>query len=66
VLLWSEVGDGVYILGGVSVPFVISRKGSREERQFILIGDAYIQCVMEGEAAQRVKFPDQWEPIFIF
>ncbi|KAE8445818.1 hypothetical protein EG329_012876 [Mollisiaceae sp. DMI_Dod_QoI] len=63
VPLCSEVGDGVYILGGVSVPFVMRRKGSKE---FVLVGDAYIHGVMEGEAAEKVEFPDQWEPVFIF
>lgn len=52
--------------GGVSVPFVMRLKDSKEERQFVLIGDAYIQGVMEGEAAQKANFPDQWEPVFIF
>ncbi|KAH0536097.1 hypothetical protein FGG08_007002 [Glutinoglossum americanum] len=59
----TELGDGVYILGGVSVPFVLRH---REKVNFTLVGDAYIHGVMDGEAVRDLKFPDSWQPIMIY
>ncbi|KAJ3454065.1 hypothetical protein MRS44_018697 [Fusarium solani] len=58
----SEVGDQVSILGGVTVPFVLRRK---EERKYVLVGDSYIQGVMEGEVAEGLSAGD-WDPLFIY
>jgi hypothetical protein len=59
----SQIGDEVHILGGATVPFVMRH---RAERNFILVGDAYIHGVMEGEAVQDFKFPGDWKPVYIF
>jgi len=57
----SQIGDEVYILGGVTVPFVLRQKN---ERKFVLVGDSYIH-VMEGEVAETLSMSD-WEPVLIY
>ncbi|KAH7061713.1 heterokaryon incompatibility protein-domain-containing protein [Paraphoma chrysanthemicola] len=58
----SEVGDDVYLLGGVTVPLVLRQKN---EHKFVLVGDSYIHGVMEGEVAETLS-ADEWTPTFIY
>ncbi|KAF1836091.1 hypothetical protein BDW02DRAFT_256943 [Decorospora gaudefroyi] len=58
----SQVGDEVYLLGGVSVPFVLRKKNGNK---FVLVGDSYVHGVMEGEVAEMISTND-WAPIFIY
>ena len=56
----TEIGNAVCIFLGISTPFVIR---SIEDKT-LLVGDAYIQGIMNGEVLNGVKseeFP--WEPI---
>lgn len=59
---YSQVGDEVYLLGGVTVPFVLRQK---DGIKFVLVGDSYIHGVMEGEVAETLS-ADDWTPIFIY
>ncbi|KAI0469144.1 HET-domain-containing protein [Xylaria cf. heliscus] len=43
-------GDKVCVLKGVNVPFVLREVG---EQQYILVGDAYVHGIMQGEAFVR-------------
>jgi hypothetical protein len=58
----SQIGDEVYLLGGVTVPFVLRQLN---EIKFVLVGDSYIHGVMEGEVAETIS-TDDWTPIFIY
>jgi hypothetical protein len=58
----SQIGDEVYLLGGVTVPFVLRQKNGMK---FVLIGDSYIHGVMEGEVAANISMSN-WTPIFIY
>ncbi|PMD48906.1 hypothetical protein L207DRAFT_376933, partial [Hyaloscypha variabilis F] len=42
-------GDHIYILSGCTIPIVLR---SRKEGGFVLVGDAYVQGIMEGEAVK--------------
>ncbi len=57
----TKVGDEVFLLGGVTVPFVLRQ---REEKRYVLVGDSYIHGVMEGELAETMTM-DEWDPVFI-
>ncbi|KAH7383465.1 heterokaryon incompatibility protein-domain-containing protein [Cadophora sp. MPI-SDFR-AT-0126] len=58
----SQTGDEIFLLGGVSTPFVLRQKS---ERKFALVGDSYIHGVMEGEIAEGLQ-TDDWTPVFIY
>ncbi|KAK0113266.1 hypothetical protein ONS95_014961 [Cadophora gregata] len=58
----SQIGDEVFLLGGVSTPFVLRQK---DEKKFVLVGDSYIHGVMEGEIAEGLQTSD-WTPVFIY
>lgn len=58
----SQVGDGVYLLGGVTVPFVLRQKN---QKKFVLVGDSYIYGVMEGELAETLTW-DDYTPVLIY
>jgi hypothetical protein len=45
----TEVGDEVHILTGVTMPFAVR---CRENGKAVLVGDAYIHRIMDGEAVQ--------------
>jgi hypothetical protein len=53
----------VSILGGVTVPFVLRPRV--EERKYELVGDSYVQGIMEGEVAEGLSIRD-WDPLFIY
>ncbi len=59
----TQVGDEVFLLGGVTVPFVLRHR--QEERKYVLVGDSYIHGVMEGEVAETMSM-DEWDPVFLF
>ena len=62
----SEVGDEVHVLSGATVPFILRHRKEKlstvtdeaQGRVFLLVGDAYIHGVMEGEAAEAASYPD--------
>ncbi|RDW63631.1 hypothetical protein BP6252_11176 [Coleophoma cylindrospora] len=58
----SQIGDEIYLLGGVTVPFVLRQKS---EMKFMIVGDSYIHSVMEGEVVDTIS-GDDWKPIFIY
>ncbi|KAJ5056212.1 hypothetical protein J3E74DRAFT_294561 [Bipolaris maydis] len=58
----SQIGDELYLLGGATVPFVLRQKNTRK---FLLVGDSYIDGVMEGEVAETIS-QHCWEPICIY
>lgn len=41
----AQDGDSVYMVPGVSVPLVLSEKGSN----FTLVGECYVEGIMKGE-----------------
>jgi hypothetical protein len=45
----SDIGDELWILRGARMPFVLRR---RDDRQYQLIGEAYVHGIMHGEAVQ--------------
>ncbi|EPE28090.1 hypothetical protein GLAREA_04881 [Glarea lozoyensis ATCC 20868] len=48
----TEIGDEIYILGGVTVPYVLRACRERimaKTQKFQLIGDSYVHGVMDGE-----------------
>jgi hypothetical protein len=49
----SEDGDEIYIIRGARVPFVLRPQGNG---QFVLIGECYIQGLMDGEALSLLGF----------
>jgi hypothetical protein len=57
----SVLGDEVFLLGGAPVPFVLRR---RQVKRYILVGDAYIHGVMEGEITETAAM-DNWGPLLI-
>ncbi len=59
----TQVGDQVFLLGGVTVPFVLRRRP--EEKKYVLIGDSYIHGVMEGEVAETMSMAN-YSPVFIY
>ena len=54
----ARSGDQIYILSGCTVPVILR---SRKEGGFILVGDAYVQGFMEGEAVKAVSENDWME-----
>ncbi|KAJ6193957.1 hypothetical protein J3E72DRAFT_272330 [Bipolaris maydis] len=48
-----QIGDELYLLGGATVPFVLRQKNTRK---FLLVGDSYIDGVMEGSAELGIKY----------
>jgi hypothetical protein len=47
-----EVGDEVRILIGGSVPFILRRDRQNTFMKFLLIGDCYVQGIMDGEVME--------------
>lgn len=47
-----RVGDRVVVLGGGKVPFVLRRL---EGGRYQLLGDAYVHCIMDGEAVSELE-----------
>jgi hypothetical protein len=46
---FAQLGDVVFIMSGVSVPFIVCED---DDEKFQLVGEAYIHGIMEGEAFQ--------------
>lgn len=46
----SELGDVIFVIRGARVPFVLRRQGGS---QHLLIGEAWVQGFMEGEALEK-------------
>jgi len=46
-----RAGDVVSILFGAGVPFILRRAG----QEFVLIGEAYVHGIMDGEAMEDFK-----------
>ena len=60
----SEIGDVVYLFSGFSIPFVLR---DRQNGHFVLVGDAYVHGIMEGEFWREgnVKWLDDWAPVVL-
>lgn len=68
----AEKGDLIVLLGGAPVPFVVRDApdkvrpdGTRQGRRFQLVGDAYVEGIMQGQFAKSRKFPGDWEPLLL-
>jgi hypothetical protein len=59
----TAVGDEVHILSGITIPFVV-RCGVGGKS--LLVGDAYIHGVMDGEAVEDCKSAKDWTPLLLF
>lgn len=55
VLGCSAEGDGIAVFLGVRAPFVVSPRGSH----YALIGDAYVEGIVHGEALQNHDIGDR-------
>jgi hypothetical protein len=51
-----QPGDSIAIFGGTAVPFVLRE---REDKKYQLIGEAYVDKIMDGEAVASNKGPRQ-------
>lgn len=47
-----QKGDSVWILAGAETPFVLK---SRNENEWVVIGEAYVHGIMEGETTQKLS-----------
>ena len=52
-------GDTIAVLGGGKVPYVLRRQGGSESpaNHYSLVGECYVQGVMQGEALRRADAP---------
>jgi hypothetical protein len=57
-----EIRDEVWILAGVSVPFILRPEG---EGQFRLISEAYVHGIMHGEAIAKLEKPGAMKIILV-
>ncbi|KAK0714092.1 hypothetical protein B0T26DRAFT_650377 [Lasiosphaeria miniovina] len=59
----AQVGDGVYVLAGGHVPFVLRRdqSGGSAPSTFWLVGDCYVHGLMHGEALRWEG--SRWEDV---
>jgi hypothetical protein len=57
-----EIRDEVWILAGVSVPFILRPEG---EGQFRLISEAYVHGIMHGEAIAKLEKPGATKIILV-
>lgn len=53
-------GDGVWILAGAETPFILR---NRDGNEWLVVGEAYIHGVMEGEATKDL--PDSLSNVFL-
>ena len=49
--LSSLPGDEIWVLGGCTVPVILRKVSSYDDRRYNFVGQAYVHGVMEGEAA---------------
>jgi hypothetical protein len=50
----TRTQDSIFIIKGVEVPFVLRKVESGKE-EYGLVGDAYVQGVMEGEIVGSIE-----------
>jgi hypothetical protein len=59
----TEIGDEIYILSGVTVPFILRACGeglTAKAQKFQLIGDSYVHGVMDGELVIEKDGVQDW------
>lgn len=58
----AEKGDKIYLLQGCSVPAILRKK---PDGGYVIVGDAYVQGIMNGEAIKDFRDSD-WTSIQIY
>lgn len=59
----AEEGDSLVILYGLYTPFVLRRVPGDGPKRFVMVGEAYVHGVMDGEAMKEVRNPDMFDLI---
>ncbi|WPV30485.1 Heterokaryon incompatibility protein 6, OR allele [Fulvia fulva] len=57
-------GDRVAILYGGRVPFVMSTRGSLGRGEYRLLGECYVDGVMQGQGMRKHKAAGNWDEVF--
>jgi hypothetical protein len=56
-----ETGDPVCIISGARTPFVIRKYSEGGDKEYRLVGEAYVHGMMQGEALKQADY--KWEDI---
>lgn len=59
----AEEGDSLVILYGLYTPFVLRRVSGDGPKRFVMVGEAYMHGMMDGEAMQEERKPEMFDLI---
>ena len=60
----AQPGDQIFVVGGCTVPVILR---SRDNGGYVLVGDAYVEGIMDGEAVADARARnDDWATLEIY
>ncbi|KAI1213864.1 heterokaryon incompatibility protein-domain-containing protein [Annulohypoxylon truncatum] len=61
-----KAGDLVAVILGVPVPFIIRKTGDQENQKYVLLGECYVDGIMEGELVHTQQKAGKEAELFTF